>query len=158
MSASVSADWTLDVRIAPEGALGRVSSSINKRKKRLFGVLKTEKEFVGVVRDGGFEIWERQQRAVHAIGKITRRRGGSRIELRFVLPLRTRLLLAVFFGLYTVAAVGIASQGVHGLSLTSGAIVFGGSIALIALFAGSARRQRDDLRAFVRAIFAEDDG
>jgi len=33
------------------------------------------------VSGNSFEIWERQQRAVHAVGRISPRRGGSRIEL-----------------------------------------------------------------------------
>ncbi|MEK7863048.1 MAG: hypothetical protein AAB295_07275, partial [Chloroflexota bacterium] len=97
--------------IAPEGAIARVSAGINRRPKRSFGVLKTENEYVGVVRESEFEIWERNQRAVHAIGRIGGRRGGSRIELRFAIPPRTRALLLGFFALYAVVAAGLAQQG-----------------------------------------------
>ena len=149
-------DWSLDVRIAPEGALGRISGSINKRKKRLFGVLKTEKEFVGVVRDGGFEIWERQQRAIHGVGTLLARRGGTRIEMRFVVPTRTRVLLALFFLLYGAVTVGIVKQKPDPvMSVTEAVIAAAGIVALVVIFAASAVRQRSEMRAFVERLFED---
>ena len=98
----------LEVAIAPEGALVRVSQAINRPKRRSLGIFKMENEFVGVVADGGFEIWERGQRAVHARAQVRARRGGTRIELRFLLPVYTRVLVVLFFVLYAAVAAGIA--------------------------------------------------
>jgi hypothetical protein len=152
----VEPDWTLDVRIAPEGALSRVSGAINKRKKRLFGVLKVEKEFVGRVADGGFEIWERQQRAIHAVAQIRARRGGSRIEVRFLLPLRTRILLAIFFALYLIVAAGIAlEEPATRMTASQLAITIGGALVLAAIFTIGARFQRTALREFVERLFSD---
>src|SRR3989442_1617942 len=106
--ALVKPDLVLDVAIAPAAALTRVSGAINRKRQRAFGILKTQNEYVGHVGDDGFEIWERQQRAVHAIGRVIGQRGGARIEVSFVLPMRTRVLIAVFFALYAAVAAGIA--------------------------------------------------
>ncbi|HEX9268082.1 MAG TPA: hypothetical protein VF965_11415 [Candidatus Limnocylindria bacterium] len=149
-------DSVLEVAIAPDAALVRVSNSINRRSKRMFGVLKTESEYVGVVGGNSFEIWERQQRAVHAFGRISSRRGGSRIELRLVIPRRTRALILIFFVLYTVVALGIAVQPPEpDVSASDLAIAFLGAAALIAIFAVSARQQRTALSAFVNRLFSD---
>ncbi len=150
------ADWTLEVAIAPEAAAARVSSAINLPKKRTLGVLKTRSEYVGVVRGTDFEIWERQQRAVHAFGQVRGIRGGGRIELRFFLPPRTRFLLALFFALYLAAGLGIASRRAEGLSGGDVVLVALAALLLGGLFAVSARHQRSELRGFVERLFAED--
>jgi hypothetical protein len=150
------ADWSLDIAIAPEAALPRVSSSINLPKKRAFGVLKTQPEYVGVIQGSDFEIWERQQRAVHAFGQVRGIHGGSRIELRFFLPPRTRILLAVFFVLYVIAALGIASNRADGLSGGDVVLVVGASLLVALLFAVAAQRQRTHLRSFIERLFVDD--
>ena len=103
-------DWLLDVGIAPEAALARLEEAINQRPKRAFGVLKTQNEFIGAIAQDRFEVWERRQRAVHAVGLARPKRGGARIEASFVIPPLTRGLLVAFFALYVVVVVGIASQ------------------------------------------------
>jgi hypothetical protein len=151
----VEPDWTLDVRIAPEGALSRVSGAINKRNKRLFGVLKVEKEFVGSVADGGFEIWERQQRAIHGIATVRGRRGGTRIDMRFVVPVRTWILLAIFFALYVTVAAGISLENGPAISPTHVAIATAGAVVLVVIFSVGARQQRIALRTFVEGLFSD---
>jgi hypothetical protein len=148
-------DWSLDVPMAPEAAAARIARAINLPKKRLFGVLKTRSEFVGVVEGTAFEIWERQSRAVHAVGQISGVRGGSRVEARFVVNPRTRVLGAAFFVLYAIAAFGIAEQGALGLSPTSLAIAIAGFLLLVAIFYAGARAQRAQLARFLSAVFAE---
>ncbi len=149
-------DVILDVAIAPEAALARISRAINRRSKRMFGVLKTENEYVGVVADGAFEIWERQQRAVHAVGRVSPTRGGSRIELDLVVPLRTWVLIVVFFVLYVVVAVGISLQPPEPeVSARDLAISVAGAATLVGIFAIGARRQGAALRAFVDRLFAD---
>jgi hypothetical protein len=150
------ADWSLDVPIAPEAVAQRIAVSINRPKKRLLGLLKTEREYVGVVEGTDFEIWERQARAIHAVGVVRAVRGGGRIEARFLVTPRTRLLLLLFFPLYSLAAFGVASQGVHGLSFTSLAIAVAGSLVLAGIFALAARSQRDQLRSFLHGLFPEE--
>ena len=68
--ALVKADFVLEVAIAPAAALTRISGLINRKRQRVLGILKTQNEYVGHVGDRGFEIWERQQRAVHAFGRL----------------------------------------------------------------------------------------
>jgi hypothetical protein len=139
--------------MAPEAAAQRIAVAINLPKKRLFGLLKTQREFVGVVAGVEFEIWERQARAVHAVGRVSGVHGGSRVEARFVMTPRTQLMLVVFFALYAVAAFGIAAQGVHGLSIISLLIAVAGSLVLAGLFSFAARSQRAQLRDFVARVF-----
>src|SRR5947209_242494 len=87
---SMPQDWSADIAIAPDGALQKIGASINRRKKRAFGVLKTENEYVGFIREDTFEIWERQGRAVHGRGAVRARRGGSRVEVRLMIPRWTK--------------------------------------------------------------------
>ena len=141
--------------MAPEAALQRIARSINLPKKRLFGLLKTTREYVGVVDGLDFEMWERQGRAIHAVGRVRGVRGGSRVETAFVVTPRTRLLLIVFYVLYTVGAFGVAVRGDQGLSATSLAIAIAGSLVLAATFAFGARQQREQLRAFVADLFRD---
>lgn len=147
-------DWVLDVGIAPDAALARLGAAINQRPKRAFGVLKTENEFVGVVSGTQFEVWERRQRAVHAVGDVRPGQEGARIELHFVVSAHTWTLLIVFFALYVVAAMGLAVQP-PGTQLSAQELVIAaaGLAVLIGVFAAAAWRQRADLRAFVRGLF-----
>jgi hypothetical protein len=146
--------WSLEVAIAPEGALGRIAANINRRGKRAFGVLKTGNEFVGAVVASEFEIWERQTRAVHALGRVTSRHRGSRVEVRFVVPLRTRVLLGLFFVLYVLVALGIATQPPEpSVSPAELITAVAGAAVLVALFIASARSQRTELRAFLERLF-----
>ncbi len=149
------ADLVLDVPIAPEGAVVRLRNAINKPPRRsLFGLMKVAPEFVGVVRDREFEIWERSQHAIHARGEIRGRRGGSRIEARLSLNPRTRVLSVVFFGVLAALAVALAaSEAGHGLA--SAAVTLAGALVIGAVFVVSARRQREALRRFVTAIYED---
>ena len=95
---------------------------------------------------------------MHAVGRVRAVRGGSRLEARFVVTPRTRLLLMLFFPLYVLAAFGIAAQGVHGISLTSLGAAIVGALVLAAIFALAARTQRDQLRQFLDKMFVEERG
>ena len=147
------ADLSLDVAIAPDAAVTRVKSAINLPKKRVFGVLKTQAEYVGVVDGRRFEIWERQQRAVHAFGEVRGVAGGARIDVRFFLPPRTWILLAVFFVLYVIVGLGVSSASVDGVTATDIVLVLVGGLVLAALFTASALRQRSAIGAFFDRLF-----
>jgi hypothetical protein len=146
--------WSLDLAIAPEGAIGRISAHINRRGKRAFGVLKTANEYVGVVADHDFVIWERQKRAVRARGRVVARNRGTRLEVRFIVPLRTRALIGIFFVLYALVSLGIATQPPE-TSVSGGEalVALAGAGALVGLFVAGARSQRADLRAFLERVF-----
>jgi len=149
-------DWSLDLAIAPDGARQRIAAALNRPKKRAFGVLKTQNEYVGFIREDTFEIWERQGRAIHALGTIRGRRGGSRVETRFVLPSFRKLLVGLFFALYALVAAGIATQP-PGTDISAPEIVIAlaGAGLLAAIFAASAEKQRTDLRRFLDGIFKD---
>jgi hypothetical protein len=149
-------DWLLDVSVAPDAALARLEAAINQRPKRAFGLLKTENEFIGAIAQDRFEVWERRQRAVHAVGHARQRRGGTRIEANFLIPPLTRGLLVAFFVLYVVVVLGIASQPPdRALSAQELVIAASGALVTAALFYGAARRQRADLARFLETIFTE---
>jgi hypothetical protein len=154
--ALVEPDLVLELAIAPAAALTRVAGAINRKRQRVLGILKTQNEYVGHVGDDAFEIWERQQRAVHAWGRVTGQGGGTRVEVSFGVPMRTRVLIAVFFALYAAVAAGIAMRS-SGDALTGEqfAIAIGGALVLIFIFVVAARRQRADLRAFVQTVFTD---
>jgi hypothetical protein len=148
--------WSLDVAIAPHGALQRIAAAINRPRKRAFGVLKTENEFVGFLRDDTFEIWERQGRAIHGFGTIRGRRGGSRVEVRLALRGLTKVVVGLFFALYFLVATGIATQPPRpDVSVEEVAIALVGAAVLAAIFTASAARQRADLRRFLERTFSE---
>ena len=152
----MSADWSLDVAISRDDAIARIAAAINQRPKRAFGVIKTQKEFVGAVSGEYFEIWERSQRAVHAVGRVRPSSGGARIEMRFLIPPITRGLLVAFFTLYVIAAGSIAV----GASDATRAVVNGligavGGVVLVALFRLGSRQQRAELRAFAERLFGD---
>ena len=148
--------WALDVGIAPEAALARLSGAINQRPKRVFGVLKIQKEFVGAIASEHFEIWERSQRAVHGVGRFSPVSGGTRVEMRFLIPPVTKALIVVFFALYVLAAGGfvLAARDAT-VALANVIIGIGGAVVLAILFASAARRQRADLRVFVERVFGD---
>ena len=149
-------DWSVDIAIAPEGALQKVAAAINRPKKRAFGVLKTENEFVGFIREDTFEIWERQGRAIHGRGVVRGRRGGSRVEVRLMVPRWTRVLVGLFFALYVLVAAGIATQPPRmEISADEIAIALAGAALLAAVFAAGAAQQRANLRRFLERTFSE---
>jgi len=151
-------DWLLDIGVAPEAALARLESAINERPKRAFGVLKTQNEFIGAIAQDRFEVWERRQRAVHAVGRARPKRGGTRVEAEFVIPPLTRGLLVAFFVLYVVVVAGIASQPPDpGLSAQELVIAASGAAVTGALFYGAAHRQRRDLAHFLETVFKNAD-
>lgn len=152
----MSDEWSIDLAIAPDGAIGRIKETINRRGKRAFGVLKTANEFIGVVVERDFEIWERQKRAVHARGRVVPRHRGSRVEARFATSPWTRSLLVLFFVLYVLVALGIATQPPDpSVSAGEVAVALAGAMLLVALFVVSARSQRADLRAFLERVFED---
>jgi hypothetical protein len=152
----MSSKWSCDVAIAPQGALDRISAAINVRGKRAFGVLKTANEYVGVVGSREFEIWERQKRAIHARGRVAPAKRGSRLEVDFVAPARTRVLILVLYVLYTLVALGIASRSPDpAISTDEFLISLAGAVALAALFAIGTWSQRADLRHFLEGLFAD---
>lgn len=152
----MSLDWSLNVAIAPAGAMAKIASAINRPKRRAFGVLKTENEFVGFIHDDTFEIWERQKRAIHGRGTVRGRRGGSRIEMRIAPRGVTKVLVGVFFALYALVAAGIATQPPRSeIAIEEIAISLVGAALLAAIFAASAAQQRADLQRFLERTFSE---
>jgi hypothetical protein len=146
----VNDDLRFDLALSPEHVLTRVAAAINQRPKRALGILKTHNEYVGVVGQEGFEVWERRQRAVHAVGRVEGSLERTRVEVRLLVPPMTKALLVIFFGLYVVVAAGIAMQSPErAISLDELAIASAGAAALALFFADAARRQRSDLRAFL---------
>src|SRR5439155_6420903 len=149
-------NWSCDLAIAPQGALDRISARINRRSKRAFGVLKTTNEYVGVVGPRAFEIWERQNRAIHARGRVDPRPRGTRLEVDFVAPLRTRVVIAVFFVLYALVSLGIATQPPDpALSAWEVAVAAAGAVVLVILFVAGACSQRAALLGFLERTFAD---
>ena len=152
----MSSDWSIEVAIAPEAALARIALAINRPKKRAFGIFKLQNEYVGVVGDREFEIWERQKRAVHALGSVQARPGGARLDIRYVMGKRTPVLVAVFFVLYAAAAFGF-SQLDPDPAITAAEIVvaFIGAAIMAGIFAAGAAQQRAELKAFIERLFAD---
>ena len=149
-------DWSIDLAIAPDGALQRIAAALNRPKKRAFGVLKTENEYVGFIREDTFEIWERQGRAIHGRGVVRGRRGGSRVEVRLMLPRWTRVLVGLFFALYLLVAAGIATQPPRTeISAEEVGVALAGAALLAAIFAAGAAQQRANLRRFLERTFSE---
>ena len=152
----MSSDWSLDVAIAPAGAMAQIASAINRPKKRAFGVLKTENEFIGFIRDDTFEIWERQKRAIHGRGTIHGLRGGSRIEMQLAPRGPTKALVVTFFALYALVAAGIATLPPRpDIGIEEVAIALGGAVLLAVIFGAGAAQQRADLQRFLEQTFTE---
>jgi hypothetical protein len=149
-------DLVLDLDITPRAARERLGAAINRKPRRLLGILKIDNEFVGVVTSGEFEIWERRQHAVHAHGRIDRSPAGSRIGATFSVTPRSRILLVAFFVLYLLVGVGILSRVPDATApIPSWLALAAGGFALAGLFLVGARRQRGHLQRFVTAVFAE---
>ena len=152
----MSDDWSVDIAIAPAGAMAKIASAINRPKKRAFGVLKTENEFVGFTHNDTFEIWERQKRAIHGRGTVRGLRGGSHIEMRSAPRGATKVLVGVFFALYALVAAGIATQPPRtDIGVEEIVISLGGAALLAAIFAASAAQQRADLQRFLDGTFKD---
>jgi MYXO-CTERM domain-containing protein len=152
----VNDDLILDLDIAPKDARQRLAAAINRKPRRMLGVLKVENEFVGVVESGEFEIWERRQHAVHVHGRIDRSPVGSRIGASFSLTPRARILLVIFFALYVLLGAGIISRVPDATSpIPPWIALIAGGLALAGLFLVGARRQRNALQRFVTATFAK---
>jgi hypothetical protein len=150
------ADQVLDIAATPGAVLVKVKAAINRREGRLFGVIKTKKEFVGLVFDEGFEIWERQQRAIHLVGLVRAQPGGTRVELRYALAPVTRVVTVVFFLLYFVGTIGLSLREPDpAVSVTELVAIMLGAAILSGGFAYAARRQRADAEAFVARILGE---
>jgi hypothetical protein len=153
---SMTADLSLDVAAAPDATLARIASGLNRRPKRLLGVLKVENEYIGYVHGERFEIWERRQRAVHAVGNVRGRKGGSHIAVRFVVPMRTRILVVLFFVLYAVVAAGLAIRsGENAVAAQEVIAAVLGALVVSVIFVTAALRQRADLRGFVERLFSD---
>jgi hypothetical protein len=152
----VSPDLVLDVPLPPAEAIDRLRAGLADRPKRLLGLIKIRSEFIGVLAENSFEIWERRQRAVHAVGQAHGVRGGSRVEVRFRLTPPARVLTIVFFLLYALITIGLATQPpAPDLSALDAAVLAAGAIFFAVLFWVSARRQRRELRDFLtRALSA----
>ena len=117
-------------------------------------MLKLDREYVGTVGATAFEIWERRDHAVHAVGRVRGQRGGTRIEAEFRLSRRTRALLVLLFAVYAIAVVGtLQLPEQRSESLPPAAIAFAGAVVLGAGFTISARRQRSHLRTFISGLF-----
>lgn len=148
--------YVRDIAVAPEALAIRLRTAINRRPKRMFGVLKVSAQWVGVVSGTEFIVWEKQQHATRATGRIRGRRGGSRVEADITLTRRTRMLAVVFFGLFAVAAIGIlAREGGLGFGPGGLAVAALGALVTLSLFWSAALRQRAALRAFLNEIFKE---
>ena len=152
----MSDEWSLELAIAPDGALQRIAAAINRPKRRAFGVLKTENEYVGFIRDDTFEIWERQGRAIRGRGTVKGRRGGTHVELQLVLRRITKVLVGLFFALYALVAAGIATQPPStDVSVQEVVITLAGAVLLAAIFAAGAAKQRSDLQRFLDGTFRD---
>ena len=149
-------DWSLDVRIAPDGARSRLAGAMNQRPKRALGVLKVGDEFIGGVHGDRFEVWERRKRAVHAVGTLMGIEGGTRVAVRFVVPMVTRVLIVIFFVLYAAVAVGIATRSPDpALTGEEIAIAVAGGIVVAGVFFAGARSQQGALRSFIEDRFRD---
>jgi protein-S-isoprenylcysteine O-methyltransferase Ste14 len=70
--------------------------------------------------------------------------------------MRTRTLIVLFFGLYFVVAIGIATQPPEtALSAEEMLIAVAGAVVLAVIFLAAAEWQRRDLRAFVEGLFTD---
>jgi hypothetical protein len=155
LSPLIGEPYVLEVDIAPEALTARLRAIVNHQPKRLFGVLKVGPHWVGTISGDAFVVWEKQQHATRAEGRIRKRRGGSRVEAHIGVTRRTRILTIVFFLLFVVGAVGIlAREGSLGLAPAGLTVAALGALVTLSLFWASALRQRAALRAFLNEVFA----
>ncbi len=146
----------MTVAMAPDAAVARVRDAINRRPKRVLGVLKVEREYVGVVGGKEFEIWDRRDHAIHAVGRVRGQRGGTRIETAFTLGRRTQALLVLLFVAYAIAVVGILQlPAERPAPVPPVVIAVAGALVLAGGFLINARRQRSSLRHFISELFAD---
>jgi hypothetical protein len=147
-------EYVRDVAVAPEHLIGLLREELAKKPKRALGVLKTGDEFRGMIAGTEFAVWERQQHATRAIGRIRGRRGGSRIEASISLTRRSRILTVAFFVLFAIGAYAVLERGegfrtdATGISL---AIVAGA--ATLVMFWLVSLQQRARLRRFLDRVF-----
>lgn len=150
--------YVRDVPVAPDALSLRLIGAINNRPKRLLGILKVSAEWVGVVSANEFVVWEKQQHATRATGRIRGRRGGSRVEAHIALTRRTLLLGVAFYALFAVAVLGVlASETGLGMGPPGLAIALAGALLTLAVFWSAALRQRAALRSFLNGVFRERD-
>jgi hypothetical protein len=128
---------------------------MNRRPKRLFGILRVEAEIIGFIRDEQFEVWDRYRHAVHAYGGVHGRRGGTRIELTAKLTRRTVVFVVIFFALYAVAALEIGRDSPAG-PLPALLVAVGGALVTAGIFVVSAKNQEAQLGRFVRGAFRDE--
>lgn len=147
-------DLVLDISIRPGEALARLEAAINRPPRRILGLIKVGSEFVGVTRPGEFEVWERRRHAIHALGRFEKRPDGTRVQTRFLLTGRSRILLVAFFILYSVLGAGFALAEPRPLGMLGslGVLLIGG-LAIAVAFLWSALRQRQELRLFVSHLY-----
>ena len=144
--------WSIEVPVPPDAAVARIRDAINRPPRRALGVLKVENEYVGVVTRTEFEIWERRQNAVHAVGRVRPKGRGSRVGLEFHVTPRTRVFAVLFYVLYALAVAQFAAMR-GGVGAAEAAVAVAGAIVTGGFFTLSARRQREDLRAFVERVY-----
>ncbi len=154
LSPLIGEQYVRDVAVAPEALASRLRSAINTRPKRALGVLKVHAEWVGLVAGNDFAVWEKQQHATIATGRIRGRRGGSRVEAHIGVRRRTWVLMLVFFALFVLASIGLLSreEGL-GLSPTGLAVAALGAFVTLTLFWSASLRQRAALKAFLNEVF-----
>jgi len=145
--------FRLDVRLGPDEAVRRIEDAINARPKRALGLIKIAPEFVGVVREQEFEVWERRQHATHFRGRVRGRRSGSRVEGTLFLTRRSLTLMFVLFALFGVGAWGFA--GLQGDPMPRALLAIPAGAVMIAVYLYTAARQRRALRVFFERIFAD---
>lgn len=153
-SRALGEDYLLELPVAPEALAGRLSAAINKRPRRAFGVVKVHSEWVGLVAGNEFVVWEKQQHATRAQGRIRGVRGGSRVEARITLTRRALILTVVFFALFAVGALGLLGrEGGLGLGPAGLAMATLGALVTLAIFWAAALGQRAALRRFLDGVF-----
>jgi len=151
---AIAEDLVMEVPIAPEALASRLRTRLNQRPKRVLGVLKVSDEWIGAVHGNQFAVWERRQHAMRAEGRIRGVRGGARVEARIALTRRSSVMMAIFFVLFAVGAVGVLSQP-EGLGISPATLVIAvlaGFGTLLIFWIGSLR-QRAALRAFLADVF-----
>jgi hypothetical protein len=149
--------YVREIDIAPEALTNRLRSRLSERPRRLFGVVKTRPEFVGLVAANEFVVWERRQFATRAVGKVRGRRGGSRVEAHIAFTRRAGVLSAVFFSLFLVVSIGMLARE-DGIGLGPGglAVLALGVALTVGLFYQASISQRAALRRFLDAVFGVD--
>jgi hypothetical protein len=155
LSPLVGESYVVDVDIAPEALIKRLSGAINHQPKRLFGVLKVSDHWIGVVSGSQFAVWEKQQHATRAEGRIRGRRGGSRVEAHIGVTRRSRVLTVILLALFLLASFEILGrEGTLGLTPAGLTVAAVGALVTLTLFWVAALRQRAALRAFLNEVFS----